>query len=244
MFENLTVMILAAGHGKRMQSDKAKVLHAINGRPMLFYVMDAARGVAGDNLIVVVGHQHKTVRETALQNGAAWFALQHRQSGTGDAVLAGMAALPDKTQRVLILCGDIPLISVATLQAFVTSHLAQKAHVSVLGVCQENPYGYGRIVLDNDGLPLGIVEEADADARQKAIKIVNSGIYCVEVGALYHVLPLIENHNAQNEVYLTDIVAIARELGYKTAMYLNADAREVLGVNTAIELKMVESLLN
>lgn len=244
MFDNLTVMILAAGQGKRMQSDKAKVLHTINGQPMLFYVMDTARSVAGDNLIVVVGHQHKTVREIALQNGPARFALQHRQNGTGDAVLAGMAALSDTTQRVVILCGDVPLISMATLQAFVTNHLEQKAHVSVLGVRQENPYGYGRIVLDNDGLPLGIVEEADADAGQKAIEIVNSGIYCIEVGALYHALPLIENHNAQKEVYLTDIIAIARELGYKTAMYLGADAREVLGVNTAIELKMVESLLN
>lgn len=237
-------MILAAGQGKRMQSDKAKVLHAINGRPMLFYVMDAARGVAGDNLIVVVGHQHKEVRETALQNGSAWFALQHRQSGTGDAVLAGMAALPDATQRVVILCGDVPLISVATLKAFVAHHLEQKAQVSVLGVRQENPDGYGRIVQDSEGLPLGIVEEADADAQQKAIEIVNSGIYCIEVGALYHTLPLIENHNAQKEVYLTDVIAIARELGYKTAMYLSDDAREVLGVNTAIELKMVESLLN
>lgn len=244
MFENLTVMILAAGQGKRMQSDKAKVLHTINGRPMLFYVMDVARGVAGDNLIVVVGHQHKAVREAALQNGPARFALQHRQNGTGDAVLVGMAALPDTTQRVVILSGDVPLISLETLQAFVANHLAQKAHVSVLGVRQENPYGYGRIVLENDGQPLGIVEEADADAGQKAIDIVNSGIYCIEVGVLYHALPLIESNNVQNEVYLTDIIAITRELGYKTAMYLSADAREVLGVNTAIELKMVESLLN
>ena len=244
MFDNLTVMILAAGQGKRMQSDKAKVLHEINGRPMLFYVMDAARGVAGDSLVVVVGHQHKLVRETALQNGPARFALQHRQNGTGDAVMAGMAALPDTAQRVLILCGDVPLISVATLEAFVANHLAQKAQVSVLGVRQENPFGYGRIVQDNEGWPLGIVEEADADEAQKAIDIVNSGIYCVEAGALYHTLPMIENNNAQGEVYLTDIIAIARELGYKTALYLSADAHEVLGVNTVQELQKVASLKN
>lgn len=244
MFDNLTVMILAAGQGKRMQSDKAKVLHEINGKPMLFYVMDTARGVAGDNLVVVVGHQHKLVRETALQNGPAKFALQHRQNGTGDAVMAGMAALPDNAQRVLVLYGDTPLVSVATLTSFVENHLAQKAQVSVLGVHQENPYGYGRIVQDADGQPLGIVEEADADEAQKAINIVNSGIYCIEAGALYHTLPMIENNNAQGEVYLTDIIAIARELGYNTAMYLSADAQEVLGVNTLEELQRVESLLN
>lgn len=244
MFDNLTVIILAAGQGKRMQSDKAKVLHEINGKPMLFYVMDTARGVAGDNLVVVVGHQHKLVRETALQNGPARFALQHRQNGTGDAVMAGMAALADNTQRVLVLCGDVPLISTAMLTSFIENHLAQKAQISVLGVCQENPYGYGRIVLDADGQPLGIVEEADADESQKAINIINSGIYCIETGALYHVLPMIENNNAQGEVYLTDIMAIGRELGYKTAMYLSENGHEVLGVNTLDELRRVEDLLN
>lgn len=244
MSDNLAVIILAAGQGKRMRSDKAKVLHEINGRPMLHYVMDAARGVAGDNLVVVVGHQHKVVRETALQNGPAQFALQHRQNGTGDAVMAGMAALPDTARRVLILCGDVPLISVDTLKAFAANHMAQKAHVSVLGVYQEDPCGYGRIICDAGGQPLGIVEEADADAAQKAVNIVNSGIYCIEAGALYHALPMIESNNAQNEVYLTDIIAIARELGYKTTMYLSENGSEVLGVNTVDELKMVESLLN
>lgn len=243
MFDHLTVMILAAGQGKRMQSDLAKVLHQINGRPMLHYVMDAARGVAGDNLVVVVGHQHKAVREAALQNGPARFALQHRQNGTGDAVMVGMAALSDNAQRVLILCGDVPLISTATLKAFIENHLAQKAQVSVLGVTQENPFGYGRLVMDEDGGLLGIVEEVDADETQKAINIVNSGIYCIEAGALYNLLPMIESNNAQNEVYLTDVVAIARALGYKSIAYLSANAAEVLGVNTREELEQVAGLL-
>lgn len=243
MFDNLAVMILAAGQGKRMQSDKAKVLHEINGRPMLHYVMDAARAIAGDNIVVVVGHQHKVVREAAMQNGPARFALQHRQNGTGDAVMVGMAALPDNAQRIVILCGDVPLISPETLTAFVENHLANQAHVSVLGVRQENPFGYGRIVQDENGALLGIVEEADADEAQKAINIVNSGIYCVEAGALYHALPLIESDNAQNEVYLTDIIAVARAMEYKTVAYLSENAQEVLGVNTADELKYVASLL-
>lgn len=243
MFDNLTVMILAAGQGKRMRSDKAKVLHEINGKPMLHYVMTTARKIAGDNVVVVVGHQHKVVRETALQNGPARFALQHRQNGTGDAVMAGMAALPDTARRVVILCGDVPLVSAETLMDFVNSHLAAKAQISVLGVRQENPYGYGRIVLDDDGMPLGIVEEADASAEQKAINIINSGIYCVEAAALYGILPLIESNNAQNEVYLTDIVAIARDMGYSTSIYLGNNPQEVLGVNTVDELKQVENLL-
>lgn len=243
MFDNLTVMILAAGQGKRMQSDKAKVLHEINGRPMLHYVMDTARAIAGDNVVVVVGHQHKIVREAALKNGQARFALQHRQNGTGDAVMVGMAALPDNVQRVVILCGDVPLISAATLTAFVENHLSQKAQVSVLGVHQENPHGYGRIVQDEAGELLGIVEEADADAEQKSINFVNSGIYCVEAGVLYSTLPLIENNNAQNEVYLTDIVAVARDMGYKTTAYLGQNAQEVLGVNTVQELERVAGLL-
>ena len=244
MFDNLTVIILAAGQGKRMLSDKAKVLHEIKNKPMLFYVMGAARIIAGDNLVVVVGHQHKIVRETALLNGPAKFALQHRQNGTGDAVMVGMAALSENTQRVLILCGDVPLISAATLTAFVENHLAQNAKVSVLGVYHENPYGYGRIIQDDDGQPIGIVEEADADEEQKAIKIVNSGIYCIETSVLYHALPMIENNNAQNEVYLTDIIAISRDMGYETAMFVSKNACEVLGINTVDELKRVESMLN
>lgn len=244
MFDNLAVIILAAGQGKRMHSDMAKVLHEVKGRPMLHYVMDAAYDMTdNDSVVIVVGHQHRAVKEKAKERGLARFALQHRQNGTGDAVMAGMAALPVNTQRVLILCGDVPLISSQTLTAFIENHLENQAQVSVLGVRQDNPYGYGRIVLDEDGQPLGIVEEADADDAQKQIDIVNSGIYVIEAGALYTILPMIENNNAQGEVYLTDVIAIARDIGYKSCLFIGPSAREVLGVNTAEELEYVESLL-
>lgn len=242
MFENTTAIILAAGQGSRMQSDMAKVLHEVNGKPMLYYVMESAYRVVGENLVIVVGYQHRAVKETAKAIGPARFALQHRQNGTGDAVMCGMAALPERTQRVLILCGDVPLISAATLTAFVGDHLAESAQISVLGVKQDNPFGYGRIVCDEEG-PLGIVEEADADAEQKKINIVNSGIYCIETGLLYQALPMIDNNNAQGEVYLTDIIAISRGLGCRGNLFLGENSEEVLGVNTVEELNRVAAIL-
>ena len=180
IYNNVTVIILAAGLGKRMKSSKAKVLHEILGKPMVIYVIETARKVAGNNIILVTGNQSEIVRKIVSKNHKVIFAMQEEQLGTGHAVLCALPYLPEQTEDVVILCGDVPLITSDIINRLVDDHVNAKRDLSLLAVEISNPEGYGRILFDKNRHLTGIVEEADATEEQKRIKTINSGIYCVK----------------------------------------------------------------
>ena len=243
MKSNTAVIILAAGLGTRMKSNKAKVLHEIQGRPMVSYVVETARQVAGNNVIVVVGNQAEKVRQVVSGNEDLLFAYQEKQLGTAHAVLCAVPQIPEPCTEVVILCGDVPLIRPETVSRLIDDHLEAQRDISLLAVELENPFGYGRVLLDSNDQLSGIIEEADATAKQKRIKMINSGIYCVNKEFLVRALPQIRSNNAQSELYLTDII----EIGYiaKTTMgvMVGADEREILGVNNLKDLQQVDAIM-
>ena len=244
MKDNVAVVILAAGQGTRMKSNKAKVLHEIAGRPMILYVVEAARKIAGDNVIVVIGHQAQKVRDVISESARVHFAYQKEQLGTGHAVQCAVPGLPEGCDEVVILCGDVPLIRVETITDLVEDHISAARDVSLLAVELENPYGYGRVLADDQRQVFEIIEESDATAAQKQIKLINAGIYCIRKTFLLQALPRLRSNNAQNELYLTDIVGIGRSENKKIGVVIGSDASEVIGVNTIQELQRVETILD
>jgi UDP-N-acetylglucosamine diphosphorylase/glucosamine-1-phosphate N-acetyltransferase len=243
MKEKIAVIILAAGLGKRMHSPKAKVLHEILGRPMLTYVIDVAREIAGRAVIVVVGNQAKAVRRAVSGAAAVRYAYQDRQLGTGHAVVCALPQLPDTCEQVVVLCGDTPLLTAPTLKTLVQDHLAARRDATLLAVELDVPRGYGRVLLNDDHQVCGIVEEADASAAQRAIRLINTGIYCVSRQFLSEALPKVTPDNAQGEFYLTDIIRIGHESGRNIGVSYGAAPREILGVNTPEDLARVEALM-
>jgi UDP-N-acetylglucosamine diphosphorylase/glucosamine-1-phosphate N-acetyltransferase len=242
MKETIAVIILAAGLGKRMRSPKAKVLHEIQGRPMLAYVIDVAREIAGGSVIVVVGNQAEAVRR-AVSGAAVRYAFQDRQLGTGHAVLCALPQLPDDCEQVVVLCGDTPLLTEPTLKSLVQDHLAAGRDATLLAVELEDPQGYGRVLLNDHQQVCGIIEEADASAGQRAIRLINTGIYCVTRQFLSDALPNVTPDNAQGEFYLTDIIRIGYESGRDIGVSYGAAPQEILGVNTPEDLARVEALM-
>jgi UDP-N-acetylglucosamine diphosphorylase/glucosamine-1-phosphate N-acetyltransferase len=242
MKETIAVIILAAGLGKRMRSPKAKVLHEILGRPMLAYVIDVAQAIAGRSVIVVVGNQAEAVRR-AVSGAAVRYAYQDRQLGTGHAVLCALPQLPDDCEQVVVLCGDTPLLTAPTLNSLVQDHLAAGRDATLLAVELEEPQGYGRVLLNDHRQVCGIIEEADASAGQRAIRLINTGIYCVTRQFLSDALPSVTPDNAQGEFYLTDIIRIGYESGRDIGVSYGAAPQEILGVNTPEDLARVEALM-
>jgi len=243
MKSKIAVIILAAGLGTRMKSDKAKVLHEIANQPMIIYVVDAARNLAGDDVIVVIGNQAQTVRECLSGTDELIFAHQDKQLGTAHAVLCALPHIPDHCEEVVILCGDVPLIQVDTLTGLVKDHLNDARDISLLAVELDDPYGYGRVLLDENQLICGIIEETDATAEQKAINLINAGIYCIKKGFLLEALPKIRSANAQGELYLTDIMAIGYREKKKMGVRIAADYQQILGVNTCRDLELVDEIM-
>jgi UDP-N-acetylglucosamine diphosphorylase/glucosamine-1-phosphate N-acetyltransferase len=241
--ENVAVIILAAGMGTRMKSDKAKVLHEILGRPMIRYVVETAKKIAGDNVVLVIGNQAEKVRDAVSEDHQVMFAFQEKQMGTGHAVLCALPHVPPNIEDVLILCGDVPLITADTLEGLITDHIKADRDISLLAVQIDDPSGYGRVLLDGDMNLAGIVEEADATPEQKKIRTINTGIYCVKKEFLADALPKIRPDNAQGEIYLTDII----ELGYKgkqaVGVKISEDADEATGINTPRDLAAVETIM-
>jgi UDP-N-acetylglucosamine diphosphorylase/glucosamine-1-phosphate N-acetyltransferase len=243
MKNNVAVIILAAGMGTRMKSDKAKVLHEITDRPMIIYVVEAAREVAGVNVIVVIGHQSQKVRQCLSDTGDLIFAHQDKQLGTAHAVLCALPHIPDHCEEVVILCGDVPLIQSETIINLVEDHLDNARDISLLAVELDNPRGYGRVVLDNNRAVTAIIEEADATAEQKTIRLINTGIYCINKGFLQEALPKIKSDNAQGELYLTDVMAIGYRDQKKIGVQIGTDYQQILGVNTCRDLELVEGIM-
>jgi bifunctional UDP-N-acetylglucosamine pyrophosphorylase/glucosamine-1-phosphate N-acetyltransferase/UDP-N-acetylglucosamine pyrophosphorylase len=240
---SIAVIILAAGKGTRMKSDKAKVLHELNGKPMIRFVVETARQVADDRVIVVVGHQADQVERVVRDTAPTRFCVQHEQKGTGHAVICAMPEIPEGVKSIVILCGDVPLIRPETIRDLVKKHQADDCAVTVLTVNVDRPKGYGRIVSGENGAITRIVEEADADEDEKKITLVNAGIYCVDRDFLDGALSQINDNNAQGELYLTDIIGIAHDQNKTIGMSLCESQREVIGVNTCDDLVNAQKLL-
>jgi UDP-N-acetylglucosamine diphosphorylase/glucosamine-1-phosphate N-acetyltransferase len=236
----LRTLILAAGKGTRMGSDLAKVLHRIHGRPLLEYVVEVANAAGSEETVVIIGHQADLVRETFTGRGLV-FVEQVEQLGTGHAVLQSREAFAGYDGDVLILCGDVPLLPLATVQLLLEEHVQSGAVVSVLTALLENPRGYGRIVKDNAGTLLKVVEERDATDVERAIREINSGIYLASAPFLFDAVSRITNQNNQKEYYLTDIVEIANREGFSVHACLAEDAPSVMGINTPEELEKAEN---
>ncbi len=241
--ENTAVVILAAGKGTRMQSDRAKVLHQLNTRPMIHYVVRTALTIAPDQVHVVVGHQAGEVQAAVARDFKTGFVIQAEQLGTGHAVQCALPHLAAQVGHVVILCGDVPLLTPATVQALLNRHMQTHLDITVLAVQVSDPTGYGRVLVDGHANLQGIVEEADADERQKKINLINSGIYCIRKAILDDVLGQVKADNAQQEFYLTDIIGIGRRRGLRLGVEIGENAQEVMGINTRAELERAEQLL-
>jgi len=237
----LSALVLAAGKGTRMQSDLAKVLHPLCGKPLLAYCLEVAEAVGAERIAVVIGYQAEAVRQ-ACAGSTAVFVEQREQLGTGHAVLQAKEIFQGYEGNILILCGDVPLLRAETLNRLIDCHSSVQAVVTVMTVVLKDPGNYGRIVKGAEGEIRKIVEAKDASAEERAIGEINTGIYCVDSRFLFHAVSRITNHNAQNEYYLTDIMEIARQDGLKTMAFVASDPLEVMGINTPAELELAAQI--
>jgi bifunctional UDP-N-acetylglucosamine pyrophosphorylase / glucosamine-1-phosphate N-acetyltransferase len=243
----LGIVILAAGRGTRMRSDRAKVLHGIAGKPFVLSVLDTALALAPDRIAVVVGHDaaevERVCREYLTRHGVSVdvdYPRQVEQRGTGDAVRAAAATFDGFDGDLLILYGDVPGLAAVTLRALVERHRGSDAALSLLTTMVDEPTGYGRIVREPDGRLRGIVEERDLEPHDRAIREINPGIYCVRSRALWPALGSLRADNAQREYYLTDIVAMAVAAGNRVETLAVADAGELAGINSRQDMARLE----
>jgi bifunctional UDP-N-acetylglucosamine pyrophosphorylase/glucosamine-1-phosphate N-acetyltransferase len=233
----LTVVILAAGQGKRMNSDLPKVLQPLAGRPLLEHVIRTARSLRPENICVVYGHGGAQVQAAFGHELIDWV-LQAEQLGTGHAVMQAMSIIPDD-HTVLVLYGDVPLIGAASLKKLIEA--ANEGALAILSVKLDEATGYGRIVRDAAGRVSAIVEHQDADPAQLAIREANSGLMAAPAGILRELLLGLGTQNAQREYYLTDVVSGAVKAGTRVEALLATSAAEVMGVNDRIQLAQVEA---
>ena len=233
--DSLAIIILAAGKGTRMKSAVVKVLHPLAGVPLLSYSLDLARTFKPQKLVVVAGFQGDAVRRQ-FEAPDLIFVDQKEQLGTGHAVQTAVQTLPGFRGTVLILYGDVPLLTRETIQRLLHAHQGKKAAVTVLTTILENPGSYGRIFRREDGELLKIVEDKDLKAGEEVAREINTGIYCVDSDFLFSALLSLTDRNAQREYYLTDIVALASSRGERVGGYVAENSFEVMGINTRADL--------
>ncbi len=244
------VLVLAAGAGTRMRSDTPKVLHAIGGRSMLAHALHSVAKAAPGHLVVLLGHDRDrvapTVADLADELGRPiQIAVQEEQLGTGHAVRCALAALPDDYAGVVVVTyGDVPLLDADTLAQLIAAHTAESAAVTMLTTTLPDPTGYGRVVRTPDGEVMAIVEQADAGPSQLTIREINAGVYAFDVAVLRSALSRLKPHNAQQELYLTDVISIVRSDGMIVrAMHVD-DSTLVAGVNDRVQLAELGAELN
>lgn len=230
----LAVVILAAGRGERMNSTLPKVLHGIFDKPMLQCVIDSAEKLRPSRIIAVVGKNFKEIKKS-IKPGNILFAVQKKPNGTGDALLRAKTLLKDFRGTILVLSGDVPLITSETLKEFLSLHRKGRNHISLISFAATSPASYGRILRDRNSRINSIVEDKDATEAQKKINEVNSGVYAIESSVL-SLLKEIPLNIAKGEYYLTDVIGIARNKGYKMNAHCIGSEDELMGVNTVSEL--------
>jgi bifunctional UDP-N-acetylglucosamine pyrophosphorylase / glucosamine-1-phosphate N-acetyltransferase len=242
----LASIILAAGQGTRMKSERAKVLFPLAGEPLVAYPLRLAFEVGADPVVLVIGHQREVVRERveALFPQRASYAEQLEQKGTGHAVMQAMKVLEGRlsdTDRVLILYGDVPLLRASTIRELMS--LGERHRLALVSTIVDDPKGYGRIVRTSLDQVERIVEEKDATDNERKIQEINAGIYLVEAKFLASALARLRNDNAQKEYYLTDLVAFAIADGHEVGTVIAKDSAEVLGVNNRRELAHLDAIV-
>ncbi len=245
----LDVLILAAGLGTRMRSNLAKVLHLLDGRPLIGHVCRSAAILAPRRVYTVIGHQGEDVKTAVLEeidHAHAEFPRQKKQLGTGDAVNAARPLLENEESTLLVLSGDVPLIKSETLSALIRQHLNHRgtgAACTILTVELDDPTGYGRVIRDSFGVFDRIVEQKDGTDAELETSEINSGIYCFETRKLYEALTKVQNDNAQGEYYLTDVPEILKENGEAISIFKHEDEREIEGINNRKQLADMEAEL-
>ncbi len=238
----LAIVILAAGKGTRLKSNRAKVLHRAGGRPLVEHVVRACQPLGAAEIFVVVGHQADEVRAVVEPFGAKTI-LQQPQLGTGHALLMARAALEAAgVAEVLVLPGDSPLIRSETLAALLRAHRADGAAATLLTATLEAPQGYGRLLRNPDGTVAAIVEEKALSAEQRTLREVNSSIYVFSLPQLWPALGQVRPENIHREIYLTDTIERLHRSGHTVRAERAADAREILGCNTRAELAEVDRI--
>ena len=241
MKNKLSIVILAAGKGTRMNSDLPKVLHKVKSKSMIEHVIYQSENLNPDKSIVVVGYKHELVREH-LKRMNLTFAMQEVQKGTAHAVMQCYDLLKDFNGCTLILSGDVPLIKSKTLKDLYEIHITNNSKATVLSAKVKNPFGYGRIIRDDKDNFKAIIEEKDANDNQKSINEINAGIYIFDNQILFKNINKIKNDNSQKEYYLPDLMMILIEQGYHIVPKLLQNPNELINVNTQLDLQIANGV--
>ena len=239
MTEPRAAIVLAAGKGKRMKSDRPKVLHELNGRPLIRIALDTLAEVRLDRIVIVIGFRGEMV-EQELKDCDVSFAWQTEQLGTGHAVLMTAEMMRDFQGTTLVMLGDMPLLTAESINRLFETHARVGAAATCLSAILEDPTGYGRVVREGDSDLLSeIIEHKDASDEIRAVKEINTGTFCFENKALFESLAEVGKDNAQGEYYLTDTIKILRGKGLPVAVVAAADGQEGLGVNSIEQLEQI-----
>ncbi len=241
----LAVVVLAAGKGTRMKNPEiAKVMYEIDGVPMIDYVIDLALKLSADRILLIVGWQRQTVIEhVTTKSPKVEFIVQEKQLGTGHAVLQTAEALKDFEGDVLVLSGDVPLLSEKTATALAGYHRISEAVATILTADVDQPSGYGRIVRNKEGFVQKIVEDRDASVSELKIKEINSGIYMFDKMRLFEALADVKPENVQGEYYLTDVFEYYCRQQFRIAAVKAVEPVEVMGINDLAQLEVVRKIL-
>lgn len=237
---NFKAIILAAGKGTRMKSKYPKVVHKVCGKEMVNHIIDVSKKSGVKDVVTILGHESEVVKSILPED--TMIAMQTEQLGTGHAVKMAKEYINDE-DTIVILCGDTPLIKEETLKRLFDYHIENEYTATVLTTKVDNPTGYGRVIRDENGDLLKIVEQKDGNAEELAVNEINSGIYCFKGQMLRESLDLLDNNNAQGEYYLTDTIKILRDKGFKVGAFSGSTIEELMGVNSRVELAKAEALM-
>ncbi len=239
--ENIIAIVMAAGKGTRMKTNKSKVVHKIYGKELIARVVETVQKSGINDIIAVVGHKRDDVQNVL--GDSVKYAYQEELLGTGHTAMQAIPYLKGKKGKVVVLYGDVPLVRPETIKKLIAKSIAEKESATILTALYNNPTGYGRVVRDASGNVKAIVEEKDATDEEKAITEINGGIYCFDIEELILALEKITRNNAQGEYYLTDVIKIMNEKGLKTGAIIVEDNTEILGVNDRAQLEMLTRIL-
>jgi len=240
MMENFTAVILAAGEGTRMKSETPKVLHKVCGQPMLTYVIEAAKGAGAEKIVIIVGKGAQRIKEAYAQDDIE-FVMQEEQKGTGHALMQAENAVKS-SPHIVVLCGDMPLVSAESIRGMVSLHLERKAAATVMTAKVADPTGYGRIIRKGNNV-IDIREHKDATPEERQINEINAGFYCFDTSLVFSALGKVKNNNCQGEYYLTDVVKILNQEGKEVTAFELENPLELHGINDRRQLAQVQKIM-